>query len=149
MIEYSDMPAELARRRDEQGHLRFWAGSPAIHVFDVDFLTRVTQGAARLPFHLARKKVPHIAADGECNIWVAGARMDSTGFLGTFIEHLAPSGNPCRPDFNHDGVLNSQDYFDFLSCFFDAGCTNADFNADGRANSQDYFDFLTAFFAGC
>jgi UDP-N-acetylglucosamine/UDP-N-acetylgalactosamine diphosphorylase len=64
MIEYSDMPAELARQRDEQGRLRFWAGSPAIHIFDVEFLRRVTQSAARLPFHLARKKVPHLDEAG-------------------------------------------------------------------------------------
>jgi UDP-N-acetylglucosamine/UDP-N-acetylgalactosamine diphosphorylase len=60
MIEYSDMPAELARQRDAQGRLRFWVGSPAIHIFDVDFLTSVTQSVTRLPFHLARKKVPYL-----------------------------------------------------------------------------------------
>src|SRR5205823_11262826 len=40
--------------------LRLWAGSPAIHIFDLDFLARVTRGADRIPFHLARKKVPHV-----------------------------------------------------------------------------------------
>jgi hypothetical protein len=25
-----------------------------------------------------------------------------------------------RSDFNHDSVLNSQDFFDFLTCFFTA-----------------------------
>jgi UDP-N-acetylglucosamine/UDP-N-acetylgalactosamine diphosphorylase len=65
MIEYSDMPAEMARQRDEQGRLRFWAGSPAIHIFDVEFLRRVCQSAARLPFHLARKKVPHLDEAGK------------------------------------------------------------------------------------
>jgi hypothetical protein len=28
----------------------------------------------------------------------------------------------CACDFNGDGVLNSQDFFDFLACFFAGGC---------------------------
>ncbi len=60
IIEYSDLPSALANEKDEDGRLRLWAGSPAIHVFDADFLGRVTRGADRILFHLARKKVPHI-----------------------------------------------------------------------------------------
>ncbi|MBC7772645.1 MAG: hypothetical protein H7210_09145 [Pyrinomonadaceae bacterium] len=57
-------------------------------------------------------------------------------------------GPACRADVNHDGNVNSQDFFDFLSAFF-SNQTMADFNADGVINSQDFFDFLAAFFAGC
>ena len=39
---------------------QFGAGNPAIHLFDLGFLRRVTRGATRLPFHIARKKVAHI-----------------------------------------------------------------------------------------
>jgi len=64
MIEYSDLPEALARQTDEHGRLRIWAGSPAIHIFDLDFLDRVTWGATRIPFHVARKKVPYLDANG-------------------------------------------------------------------------------------
>jgi hypothetical protein len=54
----------------------------------------------------------------------------------------------CAADFNADGTLNSQDFFDYLTAFL-AGLNAADFNRDGGVNSQDFFDFLAAFFAGC
>jgi hypothetical protein len=57
---------------------------------------------------------------------------------------LPPVSCPC--DFNESGELNSQDFFDFLNCFFTAGCADADFNDSGEVNSQDFFDFLNCFF---
>ena len=59
IVEYSDLPKELATERERSGELRYRAGNPAIHVFSVAFLERVTTGAGRLAFHIAKKKVPH------------------------------------------------------------------------------------------
>ena len=58
------MPGDLAELRNPDGSLRFWAGSIAVHVFDVDFLERISRTAEGLPFHVARKKVPYLDADG-------------------------------------------------------------------------------------
>jgi UDP-N-acetylglucosamine/UDP-N-acetylgalactosamine diphosphorylase len=67
MIEYSDLPESLAVETDAQGKLKLWAGNPAIHLFEVNFLRRLTSGGSRacaLPFHVARKKVPYLDANG-------------------------------------------------------------------------------------
>ncbi len=65
VIEYSDLPRALAEEKDEHGRLRIWAGNPAIHLFSVEFLSRVVQDRTSLPFHIARKKVPFLDAKGE------------------------------------------------------------------------------------
>jgi len=52
----------------------------------------------------------------------------------------------CACDWNADGALTSQDFFDFISGFFNS---NADYNKDGQTNSQDFFDFISCFFGGC
>lgn len=59
IIEYSDMPQAMNDERAADGSLAFRAGNPAIHCFGVPFLERVTSGADRLAFHVARKKVPY------------------------------------------------------------------------------------------
>lgn len=60
MIEYSDLPDAWAEEKDEKGQLIFWAANPAIHLFDVSFLLRMATESGRLPWHLARKKVPFL-----------------------------------------------------------------------------------------
>jgi UDP-N-acetylglucosamine/UDP-N-acetylgalactosamine diphosphorylase len=65
VIEYSDFPLDVARQRNPDGTLRFWAGSIAIHMFDVSFLERSLALKNALPFHVARKKVPHVSPAGE------------------------------------------------------------------------------------
>ena len=64
IIEYSDLPAEVAQARNADGSLRFWAGNTAVHAFAVEFLNRVSQDQLQLPFHIALKKVPYIDAAG-------------------------------------------------------------------------------------
>jgi UDP-N-acetylglucosamine/UDP-N-acetylgalactosamine diphosphorylase len=65
IIEYSDLPASAARKQNDDGSLHLWAGNTGIHVFDVQFLRRMSTTTSALPFHLARKKVPYIDAAGK------------------------------------------------------------------------------------
>ena len=61
VIEYSDLPEDLALACNEDGRLRFSAGSIAIHIFSRSFVERLTKGGiCQLPIHRAEKKVPHI-----------------------------------------------------------------------------------------
>lgn len=57
IVEYSDLPEQFAEEVDEQGALRFFAGSIAIHLMSTDFLQRIVDD---LPWHKANKIVPHI-----------------------------------------------------------------------------------------
>jgi hypothetical protein len=85
----------------------------------------------------------------DCNGNGQDDTIDILSGVSTDLNHDGiPDECQCAPDFNHDGLLNSQDFFDFNTAFF-AGAPSADFNNDGHINSQDFFDFLTAFFAGC
>ena len=64
VIEYSDLPGDVARRRNADGSLAIWAGSIAVHVFDRSFLERMAASAAGLPFHVARKKMAYLDGAG-------------------------------------------------------------------------------------
>lgn len=65
IIEYSDLPVDLADRRNEAGNPVFWAGNIAVHVFSVDFMRLRAKDTDSLPFHRALKKVPFVNAAGE------------------------------------------------------------------------------------
>jgi UDP-N-acetylglucosamine/UDP-N-acetylgalactosamine diphosphorylase len=64
VIEYSDLPDDVAEKRTADGSLEIWAGSIAVHMFGVAFLERALALKDALPFHIARKKVPYIGDDG-------------------------------------------------------------------------------------
>lgn len=63
VIEYCDLSKEDMYAKDASGQLKFWAGSIAIHVLSVDFVEEVG-GAAKLPWHVAHKKIPFVDASG-------------------------------------------------------------------------------------
>jgi hypothetical protein len=68
------------------------------------------------------------------------------GQTGLFVADLPDVTFGCPSDWDNSGLVNSQDFFNFLTDFFAA---TADINNSGATDSQDFFDFLTAFFGGC
>jgi len=74
VIEYSDLPDEVAGRRAPDGSLVIWAGSIAVHVIDVAFLRRMADGRDELPFHVARKKVKFVDPGSPWARWLDGRR---------------------------------------------------------------------------
>ena len=64
IIEYSDLPDDVAERKDANGNLNLWAGSIAVHVFEMEFLNRMAGVPDALPFHQASKKVPCLDENG-------------------------------------------------------------------------------------
>jgi len=70
VIEYSNLPDELAEQRDKDGELKFKCGNVALHAIRVDFIeklnTRPTEtgsGGFALPWNRAEKKVECIDMD--------------------------------------------------------------------------------------
>ena len=65
VIEYSDLPEDLAKQTTAGGSLRFNEGSIAIHALRVSFVERLNAGGnLSLPWHRAEKKVPYVDDGG-------------------------------------------------------------------------------------
>jgi UDP-N-acetylglucosamine/UDP-N-acetylgalactosamine diphosphorylase len=64
VIEYSDLPDELAEKRNPDGSLVFHLGSIAIHMINTSFIERLNSKDFSLPLHRAVKKIPHVDSQG-------------------------------------------------------------------------------------
>jgi len=64
VVEYSEITKNMAEQRDATtGRLVYSGGNIANHLFRVSFMDNVTS-VARLPLHVAKKKIPHVNAEG-------------------------------------------------------------------------------------
>jgi UDP-N-acetylglucosamine/UDP-N-acetylgalactosamine diphosphorylase len=64
VIEYSDLPDELALKTSPDGSLMFNLGSIAIHIISVAFVEQLNRRGFALPLHRAVKKIPCIDDKG-------------------------------------------------------------------------------------
>jgi len=60
VIEYSDLPDEIAEKRKPDGSLLFQLGSIAIHIISRTFIEKLNAKGFALPLHRAIKEIPHI-----------------------------------------------------------------------------------------
>jgi UDP-N-acetylglucosamine/UDP-N-acetylgalactosamine diphosphorylase len=64
IIEYSDLPDELAEKRNPDGSLAFKLGSIAIHIINRDFVEKLNNAGFILPLHRAIKEIPYVDPQG-------------------------------------------------------------------------------------
>ena len=64
IAEYSDLSREKQQERDAEGNLRYNMGNPAIHLFKLEFIERITGGVLSLPYHIARKMIRRYSPQG-------------------------------------------------------------------------------------
>jgi len=64
VVEYSDLSKEDMYATTADGQLKYWAGSIAIHMMNVEFIEQANINGFILPFHKALKKVPYLDAHG-------------------------------------------------------------------------------------
>ncbi len=64
VVEYSDMSDEQMQATGEDGQLKYWAGSIAIHIINVSFLEKENDQGFRLPYHVAHKQIPYVDEEG-------------------------------------------------------------------------------------
>lgn len=64
VVEYSELPKDIATATDDDGTPLFWAGNTGVHLFRVPFLKRIAASPGSLPVHRCRKQVACLDSQG-------------------------------------------------------------------------------------
>ncbi len=105
ILEYSELPEELARATTPDGELLYGLANIAAHTLSVTFLRRVA--GAGLPYHVARKVIPTIDESG-APISIAGRKFETFIFDAIpkakgFFACLVPRSEEFAPLKNAEG----------------------------------------------
>ncbi len=91
VIEYIEVPPEIAQQRDSSGELRFLYGSIAVHLLNVDFVRRIVDKDLYLPWHLAEKGYEVIKGHGPSR----ERRVEECYKFEQFIFEALPHASDC------------------------------------------------------
>ncbi len=65
LMEYSDLSEKNMYANNTDGSLKYWGGSIAIHIFNLDFVVKENTGGFQLPYHVAHKSIPYLDETGK------------------------------------------------------------------------------------
>lgn len=99
VLEYSDMTNEEMYALNPDGSLKFWAGSIASHVINVNFIERENNKGFRLPYHIAEKSIPYLDDNGRR---VLPEEKNGYKFETFVFDALADSKNPITIEVERD-----------------------------------------------
>ncbi|MCZ7631968.1 MAG: hypothetical protein M5U20_00605 [Phycisphaerales bacterium] len=83
-----------------------------------------------------------VSADGRT---IVGGGINPAGNSEGWVAYLGPT---CRADFNKDGAVTTQDFFDYLNAWAERSIFT-DWNYDGVVNTLDFLAFLNDHAKGC
>ncbi len=88
------------------------------------------------------ESVTGVSADGRT---IVGFGVNPSFHGEGWVAYLGPA---CRADFNKDGAVTTQDFFDYLNAWADRSIFT-DWNYDGVINTIDFLAFLNDYAKGC
>jgi UDP-N-acetylglucosamine/UDP-N-acetylgalactosamine diphosphorylase len=80
VIEYSDLAPDLRYATTSSGALRYGDGSIAIHMLRREFVSAITAGGLKLPYHLARKQIACVDPESGERRVVRGVKFETFVF---------------------------------------------------------------------